>query len=763
MRILAILSLFCLFFQTSWSQKTEKHQFKYSSTKVEKVIQDIEKKFNIRYSYVDSILTEKKISIPKNQFSINEINTYLENQTGLKIINIDSNYYSIIKSETIAKTYKLEEVLVDGFVATGINKIEQKLILKPDKIEALPGVTDTDLLLSLQQLPGVKSPNETATGLHIRGGTPDQNQLTWNGIRLYHSGHLFGMISGINPNIDQTVTYFNKATSPKYGEKVSSFIGIQTTDAISEKVKYTIGVNAINTDFCIQTPLVKKKFGLQLSARKSFTEWLQSPTFVQLAEKVFQNTNLNQFNTKNQFGFQDYSAKLIYKPNAKKLVSLSSILIDNHLNFTTENQEGTINNQSMNVLNYGLSLNWSQSYGPKFSHKILLFYSLYDFDYEKRQEYTSNKFEAFKKLNRIVDSGVELNFSSIINKKINLDYGYQILGNDASHLFNNYNQEFGIDLSTKQLYNLSHVAYVDFKYKPETWTLNLGMRYVKFGNINDQNIEPRIYIQNKISSTLFCHISYEKRSQILSQIKENFANDLSLENYVWVLSNNGGYPVIKSSQTSTGFIIKTKKWLLDVDAYYKTINGISSLTFGFQNQNDSNILKGLGFTKGVDILLQMATPNTRIWTTYTFQDSKNKFETINNDNYFQSNTNIKHAFNLSINQKYHNFHITTGWFIHSGKPFGLLNESGKIVSYNSENLPSYHHLDISCAYHFNNSKENKIKVGFSLYNAYNNHKIISKEFQRKYSTQDDFDNPKYTVENYYSLGITPNIFMRVIF
>ena len=85
MRILAILSLFCLFFQTSWSQKTEKHQFKYSSTKVEKVIQDIEKKFNIRYSYVDSILTEKKISIPKNQFSINEINTYLENKTGLKI------------------------------------------------------------------------------------------------------------------------------------------------------------------------------------------------------------------------------------------------------------------------------------------------------------------------------------------------------------------------------------------------------------------------------------------------------------------------------------------------------------------------------------------------------------------------------------------------------------------------------------------------------------------------------------------------------
>ena len=763
MRIVTILSLFCLLFQTSWSQKTEKYQFKFSDTKVEKVLLDIEQKFNIRYSYVDSILTSKTISIPKKRLSIKEINLSIENQTGLKIINIDNHFYSIIVPENISKTYKLEEVLIEGFLSTGINKIDQKLTLKPSKIAVLPGVTDTDLLLSLQQLPGVKSPNETATGLHIRGGTPDQNQITWNGIRLYHSGHLFGMISGINPNIDQTVTYFNKATSPKYGEKIASIIDIQTTDAIPEKAKYNLGINALNTDLCIQTPLVKKKFGLQFSARKSFTEWIQSPTFTQLAEKVFQNTNLNQFDTKNQFSFQDFSAKLIYKPNTKKEISLSSIYIDNNLNFTTENQEGTINNQLMNILNYGLSLNWMQNYGPKFSHKIVLFYSLYDFDYEKRQEYPSTKFEAFKKLNRILDSGIELNFLSSLHKNLNLDYGYQILGNDASHLFNNYNQEFGIDLSTKHLYNINHVVYADLKYKPENWTINLGMRYVKFSTLKEQNIEPRIYIQKKIFRPFFWHISYESRSQTLSQIRENFANDLSLENYIWVLSSKEGYPIIKSNQTATGFIIKSKKWLLDLDAYYKTINGISSFTFGFQNQNDSNILKGIGFTKGVDVLLQMTTPSTRIWSTYTFQDSKNKFENINDDNYFQTNTNIKHAFSLSINQKWTNFNVAAGWFINSGKPYGLLNDASKIATYNSENLPNYHHLDISCAYQIRNLKEKQINVGFSCYNIYNNHKIISKEFQRRYITQDDFDNPKYTIQNYYSLGITPNVFMRIIF
>ncbi len=762
MKIPIIISIFCLIFQTSWSQKTEKIQFSFNSTEVEKVIHEIEKKFNVRYSYIDSILLDKKIKIEKNRLSIQEINIIIEDQTGLKIIKIDNHYYSINKKENIVITHKLEDVLIEGFLSTGINKVDQKLTIKPDKIESLPGVTDVDLLLSLQQLPGVKSPNETATGLHIRGGTPDQNQITWNGIRLYHSGHLFGMISGINPNIEQTVTYINKAASAKYGEKISSIIAIQTTDSFSEKEKLNIGINALNADFNFQVPIIKNKFGIQLSARKSFTEWIQSPTFNQLAGKVFQNTNLNQFDTNNKFSFQDYCTKLIYKPNNKTQISLSSIYIDNHLNFTTQNQDGAINNQLMAISNYGYSINWSQNYSPKLNQKIVVFYSLYDFDYEKKLEYSLVKFEAFKKLNRIIDSGIEINFSSTFQKNLNLEYGYQILGNDTSHLFNNYNQEFGIDLSSKHIYNISHVAYFDFKYKPETWTFNFGLRYVKFNNLNTQSIEPRSYIQKKITNFLFWHFSYEKRSQILSQIKENFANDLSLENYVWVLSSNDGYPIIKSSQTSTGIIFKTKKWLLDIDTYYKNINGISSYTFGFQNQNESKIVPGIGFTKGIDVLLQMATPKTRIWSTYTYQDSKNKFDNINEDTFFQTNTNIKHAFSLSINQKWSNFSITTGWFIYSGKPYGLLSDTDKIASYNSENLSSYNHLDISCAYQFLNTKESKIKVGFSLYNALNNHKIISKEFQRRYITQDDFSNPKYTVQNYYSLGLTPNIFMRVL-
>ncbi|MES2747068.1 MAG: Plug domain-containing protein, partial [Bacteroidota bacterium] len=296
-----VISLFLLllFFQNSWSQKFEKFPFAYTSEKMEKVLFDVESKFKIKYSYIDSIISKKKITLPKKLYSLEELNQKITQQTSLKISKIDNRFYAVsdeaVTTDTIKKYY-LNEIIVEGFLASGINKTNQKFTIYPQKVATLPGVTDADILLSLQQLPGVKSPNETASGLHVRGGTSDQNLILWDGIRLYHPGHLFGMISGINPNVEQTVNFYNKATNPKFGERISSIIDIKTSDKIVDKLKVNVGVNALNTDVYVRTPLIKEKLGLQVSGRKSYTQWLQTPTFTQLAEKVFQNTNFNDFN-----------------------------------------------------------------------------------------------------------------------------------------------------------------------------------------------------------------------------------------------------------------------------------------------------------------------------------------------------------------------------------------------------------------------------------------------------------------------------------
>jgi outer membrane cobalamin receptor len=648
-------------------------------------------------------------------------------------------------------------------LAKGIQKTNQHYIILPQKVETLPGITDADILQSLQQLPGVRSPNETATGLHIRGGTADQNLILMDGIRLYHPGHLFGMISSINPNVEQTVNYYNKAVNPKFGERVSGIIDIKSTDKISEKLKVNAGINALNADLYLQTPLLKDKLGLQISGRKSYTEWWQSPTFNQLENKVFQNTNFEDFNNDNQFKFFDFSAKLNFKPTDKTEISLSALVIKNNLDYKNVIRIDSISNQRMNLDNYGFSLNWLQKHSPRFTQKNTVFYSLYSFDYLKKQDYDTDKYEAFKKLNRIVDSGAELNFDFKINDKANLEFGYQVFGNDISHLFNSYNQDIGIDLNLKHNYNITHVGFAHFKQDFGTWNLQPGLRYNYYSQIKATSFEPRLLLQKTLSKSFIWQASYERRSQVLSQVRENAANDSSLENYVWILSDNKDYPVQKANQFTTGFIFKKQRWLIDVDAYYKNISGITSFTLGFLNQNDNDIQHGNGFTKGIDVLLQKSTATWRAWMTYTYQDSQNQFGTLNEGNYLSSNANIKHSFTVAFNKKWHNFLFTMGWFWHSGKPFSNINDLGEITSYNSDRLPNYHRLDISGSYLFQSTKGNSYKVGISIYNLYNRNASISKELERNFTNVSDFISPRYSVQEFYSLGMMPNVFCRVNF
>lgn len=752
------------FLQSGWAQKAEKKLFFFKDETIEKVILDIEVKFDIKFSYVEKLPTNYKISVPKKKYFLNEIVVILQNQTNLQIIKIDNRFYSIIqeKQETIPEINYLDEIIVEGFLASGINKTSEKYTIYPQKVVTLPGVTDADVLLSLQRLPGVKSPNETASGIHVRGGTSDQNLVLWDGIRLYHPGHLFGMISGINPAISQSVNFYNKAVNPKFGERVSSIIDIKSSDRISEKLQVNGGLNGLNADIDFKSPLIKDKLGIQIAARKSLTEWFQSTTFRQLEDKVFQNTVFNNFDNQNKFNFQDYSAKINFKPLKSSVFSFSGIYIDNSLNYNNQLNNFISENQEMNISNYGFSFNWTQKYSSKFSHNFLMFYSVYDFDYLKRQQFSSLEFEAYKKLNRVVDSGLEANFKYAFSPKLDLDFGYQLLGNDVSHLFNTFNQDLGVVLSFKQALNVSHIGYAFFKYKFDSWQINSGFRYTDFKN-NIDVFEPRLLVQKFISDDLIWQTSYEKRSQILSQILENTINDLSLENYVWAVSDGGNYPIQIANQLATGFIYKKKDWLFDVDFYHKKIKGVTASLFEFTNQNVSTIFQGQGYTNGLDVLIQKKQRYWIAWMTYTYQDSKNSYEGLNNNEYFQINSNTKHALSISFNKKWNDFSLTSGWFIHSGKPFSLIDDTTEEISFNSETLSAYHRMDLSGYYEFDNFKEATVKVGFSIYNVYNNRNIISKEFERKYNNFSDITSEKYVIQNYYSLGITPNIFVRVVF
>jgi len=199
------------------------------------------------------------------------------------------------KSILMSPSYQqLNEVVVYQFLTTGITKQQDASVtLDIEKFGILPGLIEPDVLQTIQALPGIKSVDETVSDINVRGGTNDQNLVLWDGIKMYHSGHFFGLISAFNPYLIDKVTIIKNGTSAAYGDGVSSVINIQTQNKINDSFVGGAGFNLLSGDIYGQLPL-SKKVSVQFSARRSSTDFINTPTYNRFFEKVFQDSEVKE-------------------------------------------------------------------------------------------------------------------------------------------------------------------------------------------------------------------------------------------------------------------------------------------------------------------------------------------------------------------------------------------------------------------------------------------------------------------------------------
>ncbi len=745
----------------------ERKHFVYKDEALSIVLFDIEKQFDVKFSYMDELVVDRRISLANKEYSLSELIDNLRQITGFLFQKIDKRYFAIFKKEEkdATPTHFLEEVVLQGYLTKGITKQkEANFTILPNRLELLPGLTEPDVLQILQQLPGVISPNETATGLHVRGGTPDQNLILFDGITMYQNGHLFGMISGFNPNSIASVKFYNKGTNAIYGGRVSSVIDLKTTDKIPEKTKLLLGINALNADVLLNTPIIKDKMNMQVSARRSFTDLYPSYTYKSLAAKVFQNTKLSNVNTSdNRFYFQDYSARINFQLSKNNSMSLSSIIINNDLDNTyTESVPNILKNDRMDISNTGYSLSWKHRWNTRFSQKLLTHYSKYSLNYTYKKSYDLANYDLFVKRNRILDSGFSLENEYHLNSKQHLDFGYQLSAYDVSHIFKSQNPSLSFILDTNAAFLLAHSLYASYHYEVSPKIdMHTGLRYNYYSSLHQSVVEPRLVLNYNMTKKFSFNITGEIKNQIISQIKETVVSDLNLENQLWVLSDQEKRPVINAKQLTFGAIYRKNHWTIDWDVYHKHTTGLTTLTLGFLNNLDPNLHLGESDSKGVDFYIKKNFHALQTWLTYSFNDTQTKFEGINKNRYFPYNSEIRHSVNFSMAYKLNRFQLAMGWYWRTGKPYtriDILNNTIQYDEINEEQLAPYHRLDLSALYRFKLSKEkdHKGKVGFSIYNVYNQKNLLNRE----YSVDQSIGN-QVELRDKYGLRFTPNIFLRV--
>ena len=665
------------------------------------------------------------------------------------------------------KVRELREVTIQNYITSGITKqINGSFVIDIDDLGILPGLIEPDVLQTIQALPGIQSINETVSHINVRGGTNDQNLVLWDGIKMYQTGHFFGLISAFNPYLNKDVTIIKNGTSAEFNDGVSSIIDIRSDNTPTTKFTGGAGINMINADAFFKIPITKK-LTLQLSGRRAITDILKTPVFDNYFERAFGNTDVTKtfpngsdttFNSNENFYFYDVGANLIYDITKKDKLRIHFLNIFNELDYqenivstaVTESKTSSLTQKSI-----ASSLFYQRLWNNKLSTSAQIYLSNYTL---RATNFNVLNNQRLIQENEVLDTGIKLDALWQINHSWDLLAGYQFQEVGIGNLEDINNPEFKRYI--KRVIR-THVGFAETSFKSGSGNTNIrfGVRANYFPKFNKLIIEPRLALNQKLFSFLSLEVLGEFKSQSATQIIDLQNDFLGVEKRRWVLADDKDIPIVESKQVSAGLNFTKNKLLISLEGFYKHVEGITSSSQGFQNQFQYAKAIGDYNITGIEVLVNKQFRELSAWASYSFSNNHYDFSTLN-PSVFPNNLDITHAATAGIIANIKQFEASAGLNWHTGKPntlpSGITGDQIEYQSPNSTQLPEYLRIDLSLRYNFNLSEKVKAQIGGSIWNLTNHQNIYNIYYQT------DNNGDVQEIQEL-ALGITPNLMFRISF
>ncbi|RIA08929.1 outer membrane receptor for ferrienterochelin and colicin [Flavobacteriaceae bacterium MAR_2010_72] len=668
----------------------------------------------------------------------------------------------------------LNRVLITKFLTTGLQKlIDGSTVLNTEAFGILPGLIEPDILQSIQALPGVESVDESIANINVRGGTNDQNLVLWDGIKMYHSGHFFGLISAYNPYLTDKVIVTKNGTSTQYSDGVSSTINIFTKDKINSKINGGTGLNLISTDAFLEVPITKN-VAFHISGRRSFTDVFSTPTYDNYFNRSFQDSEINtpsdnnaNAETSSDFMFYDYTAKLLVDLNDNHSFRANLIGITNNLDyaesFTTSENTTESKTSNLSQTNLGYGLQWNGQWTDNFSTQLTGYYSKYNVD---ATDYRVETDQRLTQSNEVLDTGIKINSTLTLDPNLNVLSGYQL--NETGILNETTVSSPEYELTKKDVL-INHALFSEVEYRKNKTYFRAGVRVNYFQKFDKLLIEPRLNIRQKLSNRLALKLEGEFKNQSATQ-KVDFQEDfLGVENRRWVLADNGSIPIATSKQGSFGVEFNQNNLNIEVTSFYKLVDGITASNQGFYNNFQYVNASGSYTAKGIEFLANKTADVYSTWLSYTYSTNDYEFETFTPSK-FPNNVDIRHSLSLAFNYDLlDDLQVSLGGIWRTGKPYTkpvegnetVQNGNSIFVNYdtpNSERLDEFLRLDASVNYSFAFSEAIKASLRAGVINLTDRKNNIN----RYYEVNPNNSNEAIEINNT-SLGLTPNFSLRINF
>jgi hypothetical protein len=700
------------------------------------------------------------LTLPKGDYEISI--SFISYETIDEKISLNQDIkknYSLIESGEL-----LQEVIIKEKVGTNTRKPEMSVNkMSIATIKQMPVVLgEVDIIKSILFLPGVTNAGEGQSGFNVRGGGADQNLVLLDEATIYNSSHLFGFFSVFNPDAIKDLKLYKGGVPARFGGRASSVLDIYQKDGNSTGFHMNGGIGLISSRLLAEGPIVKNKGSFIVAGRGSYAH-----LFLKLS------------NNENSAYFYDLNTKLNYKLNKNNNLYLSGYfgrdVFSLNQSFTNTYGNSTLNlrwnhlfsDQLFSNLSliysdyyYGLNLdfvgfNWDsgiKNYNIKYDFKYYLSDKIkmnfgangiyYDFNPGTIEPSRSDSGINFRQLEKkyAFEPAFYVGAEQKLTDNINIEYGLR------------YSLFYRLGNSTQNIYANNQAVIFDNDLKIYEKATPIGTEsYGKNEVIADfNNLEPRFSVAYELDENKSVKASYNRMVQYL-QLVTNTASPTPLD--VWTPSDNFIKPQI-ADQIAIGYFANFKEdaYSLEVESFFKKVKNrmdyIDGADLIANEAIEQVILNGEMRSYGLEVMFKKNTGKFNGWISYTLSRSEQRTpgrtanETgINNGNWYRSaydkTHNVAITSSYKLNKKWNfgaNFVLQTGQPV--TYPNGQYTYQGITVpSYglrNENNLPLYHHLDISATLTPKRSGNKRWKGEwvFSVYNLYARKNAASISFRQ---------------------------------
>jgi ferric enterobactin receptor len=685
-----------------------------------------------------------------------------------------------------------------------------QMTLSPSNLSDLPGFGEVDLFRSLQLLPGISAVGDGSAGLFVRGGTPDQNLVLFDGMTIYHVDHFFGMFSAFNADAVKDVQMFAGGYPARFGGRMSSVVEITGKTGSTQHARASIGANLLSANAVAEVPISTYGSWL-LSIRRSYTDVVQSGLYTSLFSlNGSDNTTTlgpgggldggsrgarGQFGSRGgiqsqaipDFYFYDLNSKLTFALGSNDILSTSVYAGQDKLAESSAvsglqvrgEESGDVTrtqSQRTNWGNFGASGTWTRQWGPRVSSKLQIAGSQYTSVYDNSNQLEGASQDSAVSASRFgMSSLAENNQVNDLTSSANLVWHAPLQHNIAFGLSNtNLSTQFEsvisdtitrVDRSTAARLM---VGYIEDRWQP--WNrieLTGGLRATTFDQTNTPYVELRAAAKFFLTDRITLNTAWGRYHQFINRVTNE--DILQGGRDFWVVADDTLRPGF-SEHAILGLSWDDPMYLLSVQGYRKSFDNLLEYSRRVINprEEETAFHLGTGTALGVEILAQKKEGIASGWISYTLGKVEHQFPAFDDGDSFPATHDRLHEFKTIGIYKSFPWSASATVVYASGAAYtapesqyvlSLLDGSSQsyinVGDKNGTRLPAYARVDISASLNLTEFGLPDWEIGGSVLNLWDRQNIRYRSY--------DLSTTPIVISDVLDLGFTPTIFLKATF